>query len=124
MPETQNIRNDNAHEQGIRFLSLLNLMTLRFFQNEKAAFFNGDPSSGKSGNRPEMKGEYKGEKSRESQTTPGHKTFENPWTNSLYTVGTTSLSGGMISLTIYLRPNNCLRWFTILFVQGNHADLL
>ncbi len=28
MPETQNIRNDNAHEQGIRFLSLLNLMTL------------------------------------------------------------------------------------------------
>ena len=29
MPETQNIRNDNAHEQGIRFLSLLNLMTLR-----------------------------------------------------------------------------------------------
>lgn len=48
-----------------------------------------------------MKGEYKGEKSRESQTTPGHKTFENPWTNSLYTVGTTSLSGGMISLTIY-----------------------
>ena len=29
MPEMQNIRNDNAHEQGIRFLSLLNLMTLR-----------------------------------------------------------------------------------------------
>lgn len=28
MPETQNIRNNNAHEQGIRFLSLLNLMTL------------------------------------------------------------------------------------------------
>ena len=28
MPETQNTRNDNAHEQGIRFLSLLNLMTL------------------------------------------------------------------------------------------------
>ncbi len=32
MPEMQNIRNDNAHEPGIRFLSLLNLMTLpRFF---------------------------------------------------------------------------------------------
>ena len=29
MPETQNIRNNNAHEQGIRFLSLLNLMTLK-----------------------------------------------------------------------------------------------
>ncbi|UNT95528.1 hypothetical protein [Allobaculum mucilyticum] len=35
MPETQNIRNDNAHEQGIRFLSLLNLMTLRYLQEKK-----------------------------------------------------------------------------------------
>ena len=37
MPETQNIRNDNAHEQGIRFLSLLNLMTLMIPLTKKIA---------------------------------------------------------------------------------------
>ena len=37
MPETQNIRNNNAHEQGIRFLSLLILMTLADRQIEKHA---------------------------------------------------------------------------------------
>lgn len=40
MPETQNIRNDNAHEHGIRFLSLLNLMTLVFPCMEKHAKFS------------------------------------------------------------------------------------
>ena len=39
MPETQNIRNDNAHEQGIRFLSLLNLMTLIALEKLKIRWF-------------------------------------------------------------------------------------
>lgn len=45
MPETQNIRNDNAHEQGIRFLSLLNLMTLVFHINVIKLISNEDLQS-------------------------------------------------------------------------------
>ena len=41
MPEMQNIRNDNAHEQGIRFLSLLNLMTLQKDKEKVLAAQNG-----------------------------------------------------------------------------------
>ena len=44
MPETQNIRNNNAHEQGIRFLSLLNLMTLFQVTKKRDLAFQLDPT--------------------------------------------------------------------------------